>query len=57
MSEEAERIFGLSIPYNRRVNQQLTEEKIIFCDQAEKLLYTAMKKLTPTYSDGKEENL
>ena len=57
MSEEAERFFGLSVPDDRRVDHQLTEEEIIFCDQAEKLLYTAMKQLTPISANGKEEHL
>ena len=57
MPEEAERFFGLSVPDDRRVDHQLTEEEIIFCDQAEKLLYTTMKKFMPTSADGKEYNL
>ena len=36
--------FGLSVPDDRRVDHKITEEEIIFCDQAEKLLYTTMKK-------------
>ena len=48
MSEEAEIFFGLSIIDYCRVDHQLTGEDIIFCDQSEKLLYTAMKQLMPT---------
>ena len=47
----------MPVPDDHIVDHQLTEEEIIFCDQAEKLLYTAMKKLMPTSADGKEENL
>ena len=47
----------MSVPDDPRVDHQLTEEEIIFCDQAEKLLYTAMKRSMPTSSDGKEEHL
>ena len=47
----------MSVPDDRRVEHQLTEEYIILCEQAEKLLYTAMTQLMPTYSDGKEEHL
>ena len=54
MSEEAEIFFGLSIPDDHRVDHQLTEEDIILCDQADKLLYNAMKQLMPTSADGKE---
>ena len=57
MSEEAERFLGFSVPDDRRVEHQLTEEEIIFCDKAEKLLFTDMKKLTPTSADDKEEHL
>ena len=32
----------LSVLDELRVDHQLTEEEIIFCDQAEKLLYTAI---------------
>ena len=39
------------------MDHQLTEEEIIFCDQVEKLLYTAMKQLMPTSADGKAEHL
>ena len=46
-------IFGLSIPDERIVDHQLTEEDIILCDQAEKLIYTVMKQLMPTSADGK----
>ena len=46
-------IFGLSVPDYRRVDHQLIEEYIVVCDQAEKLLYTAMKQLIPTSDDGK----
>ena len=45
--------FGLSVPDDRIVDHQLTEEDIILCDQSEKLLYTAMKQLVPTSADGK----
>ena len=48
------RFFGLSVIDDRRVDHQLTEEEIIFCDQAEKLIYTDMKQLMPTSSDGTE---
>ena len=51
------RIFELSVPNDRRVDHQITEEGIILRDQAEKLLYTAMKQLMPTSHDGKEEHL
>ena len=34
MLEEVEISFGLSVPDDRRVDHQLTEEEIIFCDQA-----------------------
>ena len=27
-------VFGLSVPNNHRVDHKLTEEEIIFCDQA-----------------------
>ena len=47
------KFFGLPVPYNRIVDHQLTEEDIILCDQAEKLLYNAMKQLMPTSDDGK----
>ena len=50
-------IFGLSVPDDCRVEHQLTEEELIFCDQAEKLLYTAIKQLMPKCFDGKEEHL
>ena len=53
MSEEAEIFFGLSVSDGRRVDHQLTEEEIIFCDQAEKLLYTSMKQIMPTSSGVK----
>ena len=43
--------FGLSVQDDRIVDHQLTEEDIILCDQAEKLLYTAMKQLMPTSYD------
>ena len=46
-------VFGLSVPYYRIVDHQLTEEDIILCEQAEKLLYTAMKQLMPTSDNGK----
>ena len=39
------------------MDHQITEEDIIFCYQAEKLLYTAMKQFMPTSADGKEEHL
>ena len=39
------------------MEHQLTEEDIIFCDKAEKLLFTAMKTNFPTSADGKEEHL
>ena len=39
------------------MDHKLTEEDIIFCDEEKKLLYTAMKQLTPTYAEGKEEHL
>ena len=45
--------FGLYVPDDRIVDHQLTEEEIIFCYQADKLLYTAMKQLMPTSDDGK----
>ena len=45
--------FGLYVPDDRIVDHQLTEEDIILCDQAEKLLYNAMKQLMPTSADGK----
>ena len=45
--------FGLSVPDDRRVGHKLTEEEIIFSNQAEKLLYTDMKQLMPTSADGK----
>ena len=57
MSEEAEGFFGLSVTDDRRVDHQITEEQIILCDQEEKLIYTAMKKMMPTYADGKEDHL
>ena len=50
-------VLGLYVTDDRRVDHQLTEEEIIFCDQAEKLIYTAMKQLMPTYDDGKWEHL
>ena len=49
--------FGLSIPYDCRVDHQLIEEDIILCDQAEKLIYTDMKQLMPTSDDGKLDHL
>ena len=49
--------FGLSVTDDRRVDHQLTEEEIIFCYQAEKLLYSAMKQFMPTSADGKQERL
>ena len=49
--------FGLSVPDDCIVDHQLTEEEIILCDQAEKLLYTAMKQLMPTSTDVKEDRL
>ena len=49
-------IFGLSVPDELRVGHKLTEEEIIFCDQAEKLIYIAMKQLMPTSAYDKEEN-
>ena len=45
--------FVLSVPYDRRVGHKLTEEEIILCDQADKLLYTDMKQLMSTSADGK----
>ena len=57
MSEEAERFLGFSVTDDRRVDHQLTEEEIIFCDQAEKLIFTDMKQLKPKSADGKEEHL
>ena len=57
MSEEAEIIFGLSVPDYRIVYHKIIEEEIVFCDQAEKLLYTAMKQFMPTSDGGKEEHL
>ena len=48
---------GFSVPDDQRVYHQLRKEDVILCDQAEKLLYTAMKQLMPTYYDGREENL
>ena len=48
---------GLSVTDDHRVDHQLIEEEIIFCDQAEKLLYTDMKQLMQTSGDGKEEHL
>ena len=36
-------IFGLYVTDDRRVGHQLLEEDIIFCDETEKILYTAMK--------------
>ena len=50
-------IFLLSVPDDRRVYHQLTEEDIIFYEQADKLLYNEMKKLIPPSADGKEEHL
>ena len=50
-------IFVLSVPDDRIVDHQLTEEEIIFCDQADKLLYTAMKTFMPTSDNGKDEYL
>ena len=47
----------MSVPDDRILDHHLTEEDIILCDQAEKLLYTAMKQLIPIYADGKEEHL
>ena len=41
MSEEEEFVL-LSVPDDRRVEHQQTEEDIIFCDQSETLLYTAI---------------
>ena len=48
--------FVLSVTDDRIVDHQLTEEDIILCDQADKLLYTAMKQLMPTPDGGKEEH-
>ena len=45
--------FGFSVPDDRIVGHQLTEEDIILCEQSEKLLYTAMKQLMTTSDDGK----
>ena len=45
--------FGIFVLDDRIVYHQLTEEDVILCDQVEKLLYTAMKQLMPTYDDGK----
>ena len=56
MSEEAE-FLGLSVPDDRIVDHQLTEKEILFCDQAELLVYTGMKTLMPTSADGKEEHV
>ena len=56
MSEEAE-FLGLSVPDDRIVDHQLTEKEILFCDQAELLVYTGMKTLMPTSADGKKEHL
>ena len=39
------------------MDHKITEEEIIFCDQAYKLIYTAMKNLMPTSTDGKEDHL
>ena len=47
----------MSIPDDCGVEHQLTEEDIIFCDQEDKLLYTAMEQLIPAYADGKEDHL
>ena len=47
----------MSVTDEHRVEHQLTEEYIILYDQAEKLLYTAIKQLMPTFDDGKEEHL
>ena len=49
--------FGLSVPDDSIVDHQLTEEDIILCDQAQKLLFTAMKQLMPTSEYGKQEHL
>ena len=55
--QKRQKYFLLSVPDDRRVYYQLTEEDIILYDQAEKLLYTDMKQLIPTSADGKEEQL
>ena len=57
MSEEAKIFFGLLVPDDHRLDHQLTEEDIIFFDQAQKLLYTDMKQLMPTSAYCKEEHL
>ena len=57
MSEEAERFFVLYVPDYRRVDHKLMEKYIVFCDQVEKLLFTAMKQLMSKSADGKEEHL
>ena len=57
MLEEAEICFGLFVPDERGVDHQLTKKEIIFCDRAEKLLYTAMKQLMTTSDYSKEEHL
>ena len=46
-------IVCIFLPDERRVDHQLTEEDIILCDRAEKLIYTAMKQFIPKSSDGK----
>ena len=45
--------FGLSVPDDRILDHQLTEEDIILFEKVEKLLYTAIKKLIPKFADGK----
>ena len=50
-------IFVLSVLDDRIVDHQLTEEEIIFCDQAQKIIYNTMEKLMPTSADGKQEHL
>ena len=47
----------MSVTDDHRVEHQLTEEYIILCDQAEKILYTAMKTFMPTSDDGNEGHL
>ena len=46
-------LFWISVLDDRIVNHHLTEEDVVLCDQVEKLLYTAMKQLIPTYDDVK----
>ena len=46
-------MFVLYVTDDHIVDHKLTEYEIILCDQAEKLLYTAMRQLIPTSADDK----